>query len=65
METLVIVLIAMIATITFGAMAMIHKFSLMLTREIQKKHELQYLCTQMFKENKELKERNIFQVELN
>ena len=65
METLVIVLVAMIAIITFAAMAMIHKFSMMLTHEIQKKHELEYLCTQMFKENKELKDRNILRFELN
>jgi type II secretory pathway component PulJ len=65
METLVIVLISMIAIITFVAMAMIHKYSLMLTHEMQKKNELQSLCTQMFKENKELKERNVLRVELN
>jgi len=65
METLVIVLITMIVIIIFGAMAMIYKFSIMLTNEIQKKHELQCLCTQMFKENKELNEKNIFRVELN
>lgn len=65
MEALVIFLILMLAIITFGTMAMIHKFSHMLTNEIQKKHELQSLCTQMFKENKELKEKNVFRVELN
>ena len=55
----------MLAIITFGAMALIHKYSLMLNHEMQKKHELQYLCTQMFKENKELKEKNVLRVELN
>ena len=58
MEALVIILISMLAIITFVAMAMIHKYNLMLNHEMQKKHELQYLCTQMFKENKELKEGN-------
>jgi len=65
METLVIVLIAMLAIITFVAMAMIHKYSLILTHELQKKHELQSLCTQLFNENKDLKERNLLRVKLN
>jgi|KBSSwiStaDraftv2_1062776.scaffolds.fasta_scaffold1605321_2 hypothetical protein len=65
METLVIVLITMLAIITFVAMAMIHKYSILLTHELQKKHELQSLCTQLFNENKDLKDRNLLRVELN